>query len=108
MLHSPDSKTVVPIVVVLRVNSTAVEVQVPSVTSTVPRRRPVVAVRATVVAGSTRSVAGAGEELLNCLKKNGCVNDGAVATYTASQRNATSQSKPFLFLIFNEDKTHNL
>ena len=62
MLHRPDSETVVPIVVVLRIDSATVEVQVPSVAGTVPRRRPVVAVRAAIVARGTIAVAGAGEE----------------------------------------------
>lgn len=62
MLHRPDSETVVPIVVVLRIDSARVEVQVPSVAGTVPRRRPVVAVRAAIVAGRTIAVAGAREE----------------------------------------------
>ena len=46
MLHRPDRKTVVPIVVVLRIDSATVEVQVPS------------------VAGRPIAVAGAGEESL--------------------------------------------
>ena len=62
MLHRPDRETVVPIVVVLRVYPSTVEVQVPSVTRTVPRRRPVVAVRAAIVAGRAIAVAGAREE----------------------------------------------
>lgn len=62
MLHRPDRETVVPIVVVLRVYPSTVEVQVPSVAGTVPRRRPVVPVRTAIVAGSPIAVAGAGEE----------------------------------------------
>ena len=62
MLHRPDSETVVPIVVVLRIDSATVEVQVPSVAGTVPRRAPVVAVRAAIVAGRAIAVAGAREE----------------------------------------------
>ena len=56
MLNRANSKTEVPKVVVLRVDAATVEVQVPSVTRTVPRRGPVVAVRATVVAGRTIAV----------------------------------------------------
>ena len=62
MLHRPDRETVVPIVVVLRIDSATVEVQVPSVTGTVPRRRPIVAVRAAIVAGRAIAVARAREE----------------------------------------------
>ena len=62
MLHRPDSETVVPIVVVLRIDTATVEVQVPSVTGTVPRRRPVVAVRAAIVAGRAIAVARAREK----------------------------------------------
>ena len=62
MLHRPDRETVVPIVVVLRIDSATVEVQVPSVTGTIPCRRPVVAVRTAIVAGSPIAVTGAGEE----------------------------------------------
>ena len=62
MLHRPDRKTVVPIVVVLRIDSSRIEVQVPSVTGTIPCRRPVVAVQTAIVAGSPIAVAGTGEE----------------------------------------------
>ena len=58
MLHRPDSEAVVPIVVVLRIDSTTVEVQVPSVASRVERGRPVVAIGTTVVPRRTSSVAG--------------------------------------------------
>ena len=64
MLHCPDCETVVPIVVVLRIDSSAVEVQVPSVAGTIERRRPVVAVRTAIVARRACSVAGSGEYLL--------------------------------------------
>ena len=57
MLHRPDCKPVVPIVVVLWIDSTTVEVQVPSVTRVVNSRRPVVPVRATVIARSAIAVA---------------------------------------------------
>ena len=38
LLHRPDRETVVPIVVVLRIDSSTVEVQVPGVTAAVERR----------------------------------------------------------------------
>ena len=60
MLHCPASEAVEPIVVVLRIHSTAVEVQVPAVRLRVERTRPVVAVRATVVPRLAIAVAGAG------------------------------------------------
>ena len=62
MLHRPDCETVVPMVGVLRIDSSTVEVQVPSVTGTVPCRRPVVAVRAAIVPRLTIAVAGAREK----------------------------------------------
>ena len=62
MLHCPASEAVEPIVVVLRVHSAAVEVQVPAVRLRVETARPVVAVRATVVPRLAIAVAGAGEE----------------------------------------------
>ena len=62
MLHRPQSETVVPIVVVLRIDTATVEVQVPSVTGAVPRRRPVVAVRPSIVPRAAIAVARAGEE----------------------------------------------
>lgn len=58
MLHRPDCKTVEPIVVVLRVDSSTVEVQVPSVAGRVERRRPVVAIGTTVVPRTPIAVAG--------------------------------------------------
>ena len=58
MLHRPDSETVVPIVVVLRVDSTTVEVQVPSVAGRVERGRPVVAIGTAVVPRRPIAVAG--------------------------------------------------
>ena len=63
MLHRPDRKTVVPIVVVLRIHSTTVEVQVPSVASRVERGRPVVAIGSAVVPRRPIAVAGSREEL---------------------------------------------
>ena len=62
MLHRPQGETVVPIVVVLRIDSSRIEVQVPSVTGTIPCRRPVVAVRPSVVPRAAIAVARAGEE----------------------------------------------
>ena len=61
MLHRAHRETVVPIVGVLRVDTTTVEVQIPSVASGVERCRPVVAVRATVVPRRTSSVARGGK-----------------------------------------------
>ena len=58
MLHRPDGEAVVPIVVVLRVHSTTVEVQVPSVAGRVERRRPVVAIATAVVPRRPIAVAG--------------------------------------------------
>ena len=58
MLHRPDCKTVVPIVVVLRVDSSTVEVQVPSVAGRVERGRPVVAIGSAVVPRRPIAVAG--------------------------------------------------
>ena len=49
MLHRPASEAVVSVVVVLRVDSARVEVQVPAVRLRVETARPVVAVRTTVV-----------------------------------------------------------
>lgn len=49
MLHRPASEAVEPIVVVLRVHSARVEVQVPAVRLRVETARPVVAVRTAVV-----------------------------------------------------------
>ena len=49
MLHRPAGEAVEPVVVVLRVDSSRVEVQVPAVRLRVETARPVVAVRTTVV-----------------------------------------------------------
>ena len=49
MLHRPARKAVEPVVVVLRVDPSRVEVQVPAVRLRVETARPVVAVRTTVV-----------------------------------------------------------
>ena len=49
MLHCPARKAVEPVVVVLRVDPSRVEVQVPAVRLRVETARPVVAVRTTVV-----------------------------------------------------------
>lgn len=62
VLNRASRKAVEPIVVVLRVHSAAVEVQVPAVRLRVETARPVVAVRATVVPRLAVSVAGAGEK----------------------------------------------
>ena len=62
MLHCPASEAVEPIVVVLRIDSAAVEVQVPAARLRVERTRPVVAERATAVPRLATAVAGAGEE----------------------------------------------
>ena len=61
MLHRAHRETVVPIVVVLRIDSTTVEVQVPSVAGRVERSRPVVAVGTTVVPRRPSSVARGGK-----------------------------------------------
>ena len=58
MLHRPDGEAVVPTAVVLRVDSSTVEVQVPSVASRVERSRPVVAIGTTVVPRRPIAVAG--------------------------------------------------
>jgi hypothetical protein len=57
VLHRPASEAVEPVVVVLRVHSACVEVQVPAVRLRVETARPVVAVRATVVPRLAVSVA---------------------------------------------------
>ena len=62
MLHRPQGEPVVPIVVVLRIDAPAVEVQVPCVAGRVPSRGPVVAVRPSVVPRAAIAVARAGEE----------------------------------------------
>ena len=58
MLHRPDRKTVVPIVVVLRIDAATVEVHVPSVAGRVERGRPVVAIATAVVPRRPIAVAG--------------------------------------------------
>ena len=63
MLHRPDGKTVVPIVVVLWIDSSTVEVQVPRVAGRVERGRPVVAIGSAVVPRRPIAVAGSREEL---------------------------------------------
>ena len=89
MLHRPDRETVVPIVVVLGIDSSTVEVQVPSVTGTIPCRRPVVAVRTAIVAGSPIAVAGAGEEEppKEYLSLGLCTIVWSVVTYTVAGKN---------------------
>lgn len=57
-LHRPDRKTVVPIVVVLRVHSTTVEVQAPSVAGRAERRRPEAAIGTTAVPRRPTAAAG--------------------------------------------------
>ena len=57
MLNRPNREAVEPIVVVLRIDTTTVEVQVPTIRSGVERRGPVVAVRAAVVPRRTIAVA---------------------------------------------------
>ena len=89
MLHRPDRETVVPIVVVLGIDSSRIEVQVPSVTGTIPCRRPVVAVRTAIVAGSPIAVAGAGEEEppKEYLSLGLCTIVWSVVTYTVAGKN---------------------
>lgn len=62
MLNRANREPVVPVVVVLRIDTTRVEVQVPSIDSRVERCRPVVAVRAAIVPRRTGSVARAREK----------------------------------------------
>lgn len=62
MLNRTHREPVVPIVVVLRIHSTTVEVQVPSVAGRVERGRPVVAIGSAVVPRRTIAVAGASKE----------------------------------------------
>ena len=62
MLNRAHREAVVPIVVVLRIDPSTVEVQVPGVAGRVERRRPVVAVRPSVVPRAAIAVARAGEE----------------------------------------------
>ena len=65
MLNRPDSEPVVPIVVVLRIDTTTVEVQVASIAGRVERRRPVVAVRTAIVPTRTIAVARASKKELS-------------------------------------------
>ena len=62
MLNRTNREPVVPIVVILRIDTTAVEVQVAGIACRVERSRPVVAVRAAVVPRRTIAVAGASKE----------------------------------------------
>ena len=62
MLNRANSEPVVPIVVVLRIDTTRVEVQVVGIPSRVERCRPVVAVRAAIVPRRAIAVARASEE----------------------------------------------
>jgi len=61
MLNRPNREAVEPIVVVLRIDALAIEVQVPAIRGGVERSRPVVAIRAAIVPRSTITVAGARE-----------------------------------------------
>jgi len=63
MLNRAHREPVVPVVVVLRINASTVEVQVPCITGRVECRRPVVTVRTTVVPRRSIAVAGASEKL---------------------------------------------
>ena len=65
MLNRAHGEPVVPIVVVLRIHATTVEVQVPSIAGRVERRRPVVAVGAAIVPTRTIAVARASKEELS-------------------------------------------
>ena len=65
MLNRANSEPVVPIVVVLRIDTTRVEVQVASIAHRVERSRPVVAVRTAIVPTRTIAVARASEEKLS-------------------------------------------
>ena len=89
MLHRPDRETVVPIVVVLGVDSSRIEVQVPGIPCAVPCRRPVVPVRTAIVAGSPIAVAGAGEEEppKEYLSLGRCTIVLSVVTYTVAGKN---------------------
>lgn len=59
MLNRAHREPVVPVVVVLRINTTTIEVQVPRITGRIERSGPVVAVRTTVVPRRSIAVAGA-------------------------------------------------
>ena len=63
MLNSPHSETVEAVVVVLRIDTTRIEVQVVAVGSRVQRGTPIVAVRASVVQARPVPVAGGREEV---------------------------------------------
>lgn len=63
MLNRAHREPVVPVVVVLRINTVTVEVQVPRITSRIKRSRPVVTVRTTVVPRRSIAVAGASKKL---------------------------------------------
>lgn len=63
MLNRAHREPVVPVVVVLRINTTTVEVQVPRITGRIERSGPVVAVRTTVVPRRSIAVAGASKKL---------------------------------------------
>lgn len=65
MLNRPTHEAVEPIVVVLRIDTATVEVQVATIRLRVERGRPVVTVRATIVAGSTIPVTTARKEGLS-------------------------------------------
>ena len=65
MLNRAHSEPVVPIVVVLRIDATTVEVQVVGIPSRVERGRPVVAVRTAIVPTRTIAVARASKEELS-------------------------------------------
>ena len=65
MLNRTHREPVVPIVVVLRIDTTRVEVQVVGIPSRVERCRPVVAVRAAIVPRRAIAVARASEEKLS-------------------------------------------
>ena len=63
MLNRAHCEPVVPVVVVLRINTTTVEVQVPRITGRIERSGPVVTVRTTVVPRRSIAVAGASKKL---------------------------------------------
>ena len=57
MLNRPNREAVEPVVVVLRIDTTTVEVQVTTISGRVERSRPVVAVRAAIIPRRTIAVA---------------------------------------------------
>lgn len=65
MLNRANSEPVEPVVVVLRVDTSRVEVQVPRITGGVERSRPVVAVRAAIVPRLPIAVARASKKELS-------------------------------------------